>query len=305
MNYSPELTRALETLRQITGITMQVKAETPEEEELALTQIRCICSAYQEKYSRTHFLQGAITGTLSSYEILERAPHFHISVEEPRVLFLIKGKNGLDESAQEVLKNLLPIRPKAFLVPLAEDCIALLRSVKASEPEHTVRRTAHAIIDTLNTEALTSAQVAYSGTFEALTDCQAAYKSAYLALKVGSLFYAEQRVFPYNELGIGCLIYQLPPDVCVSFLHELFGSDIPVSLDEETNAVANRFLQNNLNIAETSRQLHMHRNTLIYRLDQIQKRIGLDLRVFEDAMTFKIASMVMNYLQTERNSKHE
>lgn len=94
MNYSPELTRALETLRQITGITMQVKAETPEEEELALTQIRCICSAYQEKYSRTHFLQGAITGTLSSYEILERAPHFHISVEEPRVLFLIKGKNG-------------------------------------------------------------------------------------------------------------------------------------------------------------------------------------------------------------------
>ena len=45
----------------------------------------------------------------------------------------------------------------------------------------------------------------------------------------------------------------------------------------------------------------MHRNTLIYRLEQIQKRTGLDLRTFEDAMTFKIATMVMNYLQTERN----
>ena len=76
-------------------------------------------------------------------------------------------------------------------------------------------------------------------------------------------------------------------------------------MDEDTTATINRFLQNNLNIAETSRQLHMHRNTLIYRLDQVEKRTGLDLRRFEDAMTFKIASLVMNYLQTERNSKHE
>ena len=63
------------------------------------------------------------------------------------------------------------------------------------------------------------------------------------------------------------------------------------------------FMQNNLNIAETARQLHMHRNTLIYRLEQVEKRTGLDLRRFEDAMTYKIASMVLNYLQTERNSQ--
>lgn len=47
----------------------------------------------------------------------------------------------------------------------------------------------------------------------------------------------------------------------------------------------------------------MHRNTLIYRLEQVEKRTGLDLRRFEDAMTYKIASMVLNYLQTERNSQ--
>lgn len=305
MNYSPELKRALETLRQITGIMMDVKADTPEEEKLALTQIRCLCSAYQEKYSRTHFLQEAITGTIPSYEILEHASRFHITIEEPRVLFLLKTRNTLDESAQEVLKNLLPVRTKAFLVPLTGNCMAILRPVKAAESEEALRRIACTIVDTLNTEALTSVQVSYSGIFGKLTDCGEAYKSAYLALKVGNLFYAEQTVFPYNELGVGRLIYQLPPDVCEGFLHELFGEDIPASLDEETNTVVNRFLQNNLNIAETARQLHMHRNTLIYRLDQIQKRTGLDLRVFEDAMTFKLASMVMNYLHTERNSKHE
>ena len=54
---------------------------------------------------------------------------------------------------------------------------------------------------------------------------------------------------------------------------------------------------NNLNIAETARQLHMHRNTLIYRLEQIEKQTGLDLRLFDDPMTFKIAMMVINYLK--------
>ena len=81
----------------------------------------------------------------------------------------------------------------------------------------------------------------------------------------------------------------------------MFGEDIPDSFDEDTTTTINRFFQNSLNIAETSRQLHMHRNTLIYRLEQIQKRTGLDLRLFEDAMTFKIATMVINYLHAERN----
>ena len=102
------------------------------------------------------------------------------------------------------------------------------------------------------------------------------------------------------KLGIGRLIYQLPASLCESFLHEVFLDEIPDKLDDETLLTINRFLQNNLNIAETSRQLHMHRNTLIYRLEQIEKRTGLDLRQFEDAMTFKIATMVMNYLHAEK-----
>ena len=150
-------------------------------------------------------------------------------------------------------------------------------------------------------EALAHVQVSYSSVIENLADLSGAFRETSLALKVGKLFYSEQTVFPYNELGIGRLIYQLPVSLCENFLREIFGDSIPDRFDEETTATINRFLQNNLNIAETSRQLHMHRNTLIYRLEQIQKRTGLDLRLFEDAMTFKIATMVMNYLHTERN----
>ena len=67
--------------------------------------------------------------------------------------------------------------------------------------------------------------------------------------------------------------------------------------DEETLITINKFFENNLNVSETSRQLYIHRNTLVYRLDKLQKSTGLDLRVFEDAITFKIALMVVKYMK--------
>lgn len=71
----------------------------------------------------------------------------------------------------------------------------------------------------------------------------------------------------------------------------------PDDFDEETLTTINKFFENNLNVSETSRQLYIHRNTLVYRLDKLQKSTGLDLRVFEDAITFKIALMVVKYMK--------
>lgn len=101
------------------------------------------------------------------------------------------------------------------------------------------------------------------------------------------------------------MIHELPEKLCEDFLFEIIGDITSEHLDKDTLAAIDKFFQNNLNIAETARQLHMHRNTLIYRLEQVEKRTGLDLRQFEDAMTFKIAIMILNYLQSERNVSHE
>ena len=184
---------------------------------------------------------------------------------------------------------------------MSENRISVLRPLKSGETAESMGQIARTIVDTLNMEALTHVQLSYSSVIDTLADLSSAFRETSLALQVGKLFYSEQTVFPYNELGIGRLIYQLPVSICERFLEEIFGKEIPEAFDDETTATINRFFQNNLNIAETSRQLHMHRNTLIYRLEQIQKRTGLDLRTFEDAMTFKIATMVINYLHTERN----
>ena len=290
----------LTELKRITGISLNVNADSPEEAEQAVTQIRCLCTAYKEKYNKTDFLQGLMTGGIPAYDIAERAARLHIAADDRRVLFLLESRH-IDETVTEILKNMFPSQTKTYLVPVTENTLALLRPLRSGETESDSRRIARTIVDTLSTEALIRVQLAYSFIITSLTGLPEAFRETSLALKVGKLFYSEQTVFPYNELGIGRLIYQLPVSLCENFLKEIFGSDVPESFDEETLGTINRFFQNNLNIAETSRQLHMHRNTLIYRLEQIEKRTGLDVRLFEDAMTFKIAIMVLNYLQSERN----
>ena len=80
------------------------------------------------------------------------------------------------------------------------------------------------------------------------------------------------------------------------FLQEVFKKNPIDALDKETLFTIHKFFENNLNVSETARKLFVHRNTLVYRLEKIKKLTGLDLREFDDAITFKVALMVKKYL---------
>jgi len=124
------------------------------------------------------------------------------------------------------------------------------------------------------------------------------YKEARVALEVGKVFDDEKFILSYEDLGIGRLIYQLPTTLCELFLTEVFKKGSIDDLDQEIIFTIQKFFENNLNVSETSRQLYVHRNTLVYRLDKIQKITGLDLRVFDQAIIFKVAMMVNKYLKS-------
>ena len=175
--------------------------------------------------------------------------------------------------------------------------IILVKEVKASEGYNELHKTAEVIVDMLNTEAMTRVHVAYGTIVGEIKEVSRSYKEAKMALDVGKIFFDERDIIAYNELGIGRLIYQLPIPLCKMFIKEIFGGKSPDDFDEETLTTINKFFENSLNVSETSRQLFIHRNTLVYRLDKLQKSTGLDLRVFEDAITFKIALMVVKYMK--------
>ena len=122
-----------------------------------------------------------------------------------------------------------------------------------------------------------------------------------MALDVGRIFYVEKNILAYNELGIGRLIHQLPISLCEMFLQEVFHGNAIEQFDKETLVTVNSFFENNLNISETARKMYLHRNTLGYRLDKITRTTGLDVKKFDDALTFKIALMVSDHMKFLRN----
>ena len=173
----------------------------------------------------------------------------------------------------------------------------LIKALEQGGSHEELMGIADTIVAMTNAEAMLNVRVSFGTVVPELKDVSKSYKEAKMALDVGKIFYAEKNVAAYSTLGIGRLIYQLPINLCRIFIEEIFGDNVPDDLDEETLNTINKFFENNLNVSETSRQLFVHRNTLVYRIEKLQKSTGLDLRNFDDALTFKIALMVVNYMK--------
>ena len=151
-------------------------------------------------------------------------------------------------------------------------------------------------MDTLGSEFYTKVVVGIGTVVTGVKDLAKSFREAQAALEVGKVFDTEKYVINYENLGIGRLIYQLPTTLCEMFLQEVFKKNPIDALDQETLFTIYKFFENNLNVSETARKLFVHRNTLVYRLEKIKKLTGLDLREFDDAITFKVALMVKKYL---------
>ena len=265
--------------------------------ELAVCQIRSLIEAYSEKNDKNAFMQKLLLGSYSEVEAFNRAKKLHISSSCQRAVFLVETRQAGDEHALTLIRNIFSARTHDFITSVDDRGIIIVRELVSTETYENLEATAHMLVDMLGAEAMTQAWVAYSNVANGLRDLANAYKEARMVLEIGKIFYSERNVFGYRKLGIGRLIYQLPEEVCEMFIEEIFDGESLEVIDGETLNIIRTFFENNLNLSETSRQLYVHRNTLVYRFEKIQKRFGLDLRSFEDALTFKIAMLVSGYLR--------
>jgi len=272
--------------------------------KLAANQLQALATAYKERFDKNNFIQNLLLDNLLLVDIYNRAKKLRIEQEAYRVVFLIETKYEKDTVALETIRNLFGNSTKDFITAVDEKNIVLLKEVSPYEDHESLEQIAYMLLDMLNTEAMTQVRIAYGTIVSQLKDVSKSYKEAKMALDVGRIFYAEKSVAAYSALGIGRLIYQLPVNLCRIFIEEIFGDNVPLDLDEETMNTLNTFFDNNLNVSETSRQLFVHRNTLVYRIEKIHKSIGLDLRSFDDALTFKIALMVVNYMKYLDNMEY-
>lgn len=264
---------------------------------IAAAQLERLMVAYKEKFDRNNFFQNLLLDNLLLVDVYNRAKKLHIEINVPRVVYMVETTMENDSPVNELLRNMFSAQSGDYITSVEENKIILIKALEEEAAYEDIIQIAHTIADMVNTEIMTNVRVAVGTIVQEVKDVSKSYKEAKMALDVGKIFYEENNISAYTTLGIGRLIYQLPINLCKMYIEEIFGDEMPEDLDEETLHTVNKFFENNLNVSETSRQLFLHRNTLVYRLEKLQKSIGLDVRTFDDALTFKIALMVVNYMK--------
>ena len=264
--------------------------------KIASFQIQNLLVAYKERFDKDNFIKNLLLDNLLLVDIYNRAKKLHIDIEVRRVVFLIETNRDKDGNELEKIRGLFGGKSKDFVTAVDEKNIIVVKELAENEQYDDLRKTAEVILNLFRGDG-NGVHISYGTVINELKEVSRSYKEARMALDVGRIFFEEQNIIAYSQLGIGRLIYQLPIPLCKMFIKEIFDGKSPDEFDEEILTTINKFFENSLNVSETSRQLYIHRNTLVYRLDKLQKSTGLDLRVFEDAITFKIALMVVKYMK--------
>ena len=264
--------------------------------KIASFQIQNLLVAYKERFDKDNFIKNLLLDNLLLVDIYNRAKKLHIDIEVRRVVFIVETNREKDGNELEKIRGLFGGKSKDFVTAVDEKNIIVVKELSDNESYDDLKKTAEVILNLFRSDS-SGVHISYGTVVNELKEVSKSYKEARMALDVGKIFFEEQNIIAYSQLGIGRLIYQLPIPLCKMFIKEIFDGRSPDDFDEEILTTINKFFENSLNVSETSRQLYIHRNTLVYRLDKLRKSTGLDLRVFEDAITFKIALMVVKYMK--------
>ncbi|MGB4613040.1 MAG: helix-turn-helix domain-containing protein [Erysipelotrichaceae bacterium] len=185
-------------------------------------------------------------------------------------LYVIKSKN----KSKEIKNNLNKVFDIDYIFIEDESLLVILNNIEISKD----------IVDFINTELMYPIRVGYSKYTKGINNIKNAYLQAKKALDMVYLFGVNKIVYGYGNNKIDDFISSFS-DEQIKKLNKHYDLSM---LNEDDVLTINVFINCNLNIALASRELFLHRNTLIYRLDRIQRTTNLDVRKFDDALILRI-----------------
>lgn len=280
-----DIKKELNKIYKLTGIKLSIENE----DEVSISALKKISAAYKEKYSSANILLNILNGIYPDKEQAHALQSLSIKPDTKMRLYLIYVPTKINETIKKIITSLFPGRSSEYLCSLDSTHLCFLYLGEDN--------IAHPLLDVIETEGMTGAYIAYSDIFSDTSLLQREYLDLRQALLISGIFCSDKKLISPNDLGLGELIYNIPRPVCENFLKRHFGGVI----NDESMHLATTFLHHNLSIAETSRYMHMHRNTLVYRLEQIEKKYGIDIKTFEGADIFNIAILITNFLKVKNN----
>ncbi len=249
-------------------------------------------SLQDDTLSKADFLRNIVFGDCTNMQIVKYMRKFSVP-PVPCYVLLITFKPGFAQDVFDFLDNYTINGLDSASIISDDSCVFIkyLTSEMDGEFQSPVEY-AEIFAKSLFEETGIRVKIGVGGTVRSLSESMNSYAQAESALKISEELQSEDNVHSYKEYMLYKIIEDLPLATLMNYYNVLVDGDAKsVFSDEDMLGTAESFLKNNLNVSETARKLYMHRNTLTYRLDKIERATGLDIRNFSDAITFRLCSL--------------
>lgn len=256
--------------------------------KMAAAMVRTLWEAQRTAGESDQGFKRLLLGEMSLTEIEAMLSEHRFQRDALRCVMALSIRAPVASVSESTLKSLLPLDAQDRLVPLSRHTAALIKSLDSVAAADELYEYASAMQETALSEEGITLTIGIGEPVGTAAELPQSYRQAYTAMELGNVFHPQGSVFLSRALLLERFMYELPPQMAAAYHSLLFNRKTSRLFSDEMLETINTFLSKDLNLSDTARQLYIHRNTLVYRLDKVQKQTGLDLRHFSDAMTFKL-----------------
>ncbi len=238
--------------------------------------------------SHTDVYRRVLKQELSGADLVSRASEHQIPQEMERCVMLFQMDSNDKASAYSILGELIPLSDTDVLVEMNRHLVVLIKDMDGIDGMDELYQFAEAVQETLLEEAVQTVSVGIGDEKHTLALLGESYAEARRAMEVGRIFNPDSSIHVFRRLMLERFLMNVSREDSMYYHNLLFNCKTAKLFNDEMLQTIEMFFRKDLNLSDTARQLFIHRNTLVYRLDKVQRQTGLDLRHFDDAVTFKI-----------------
>ena len=241
--------------------------------------------------SREQSLRMMLRGEVEGAEFESMASEHDIPLQKNRCVLYFYFQDMEVESAIQLMGDAVA-EEGDLITEVGHHSVAMLKEVGEEADFGEIEEYANAFESSLLTETGTTVFIGVSDPRPDLLSIPEAFEEARNAINVGRPYHPNRHVFLYRNLLLERFLSDVSPDLGTGYNAMIFNRKTARLFNEEMIHTIETFFDNSLNLSETARKLYIHRNTLVYRLEKVQHAIGLDLRNFDDAVTFKMMMLL-------------
>jgi hypothetical protein len=237
-------------------------------------------SATESNDSAVAFLKKSVEGKYDAAELAKLEENLKSYL--PGYMLLVDDFGDYKNEVLEILINTMDVRIR---LEYGNRIIAIAN-------EENIIEACSSFVKNVLSELLIECKVVIGGSAAYAKELQGMYENCIEALCLKQIYSLGDSVLDYEGMYGYRIAYNLDPKLKEFISRRVFTAEFKEMLNGELGITIEEFFKNNLNLTDTATKLYIHRNTLLYRLDKINKSTGFDIKKFEDSWLFKLAWMI-------------